>query len=55
MGLVLSYAALAVAVPALWVGARLWVLRDPNRAKVPAPSAQVIHFPCDFRRHTPHD
>lgn len=47
------YAALAVAVPALWVCARLWIQRNADEATLPAPGAQVIHFPCDFRRHMP--
>ena len=55
MTLVLCYAALAVAVPALWICARLWAVRHANRANVDVPSAEVIHFPCDFRRYPPLD
>jgi len=50
MSLVLLYAVLAVFVPAFWLGARLWALRDSNRVRAHAPSAQVIHFPGDYRR-----
>ena len=47
------YAALAVLVPALWVCARLWILRNAIRVLLPEPMAHVIHFPCDFRRYMP--
>ena len=47
------YAALAVAIPAIWVCACLWFLQNANRELVHGPKAQVIHFPCDFRRYMP--
>lgn len=47
------YAAFAVLVPALWVCARLWFLRNAIRVLLPEPMAHVIHFPCDFRRYMP--
>ena len=45
------YAALAFAVPALWICARLGFPRKANRELVHGPMAQVIHFPSDFRQY----
>ena len=48
-----AYGVLTVLVPALWICARLWFLRNANRELVDGPMAQVIHFPSDFRRYMP--
>jgi hypothetical protein len=45
----LAYANAAIVVPALWIGARLWLRRD---SRTPAPglvSAQIIAFPRAMR------
>ena len=45
----IAYANAAVLVPALWIGARLWLRR---RSRTPAPdlvSAQIIAFPVAMR------
>jgi len=47
--LLIAYANAAILVPALWIGARLWLRRHPW---TPAPnliSAQIIAFPGAMR------
>ena len=45
----IAYANAAIVVPALWIGARLWLRRH---SRTPAPglvSAQIIAFPIAMR------
>ena len=53
----ISYASATILVPAMWIGARLWIRR---RSRTPPPglaSAQIIPFPSAMvvstRRHVP--
>jgi hypothetical protein len=49
----ISYAGAAILVPAMWIGARLWIRR---RSQTPPPglvSAQIIPFPVAMRSVIP--
>ena len=45
----ISYAIAAIVVPALWVGARLWLRRHSRTLATGPVSAQIIAFPGAMR------
>ena len=51
--LLMAYASAAIVVPALWIGARLWLRRHSRTSAPGLVSAQIIAFPGAMRGFRP--
>ena len=49
----IAYANVAIIVPAMWIGARLWLRRRSQTPRPALASAQIIAFPIALRGVTP--